>query len=748
MDMPEWKKTSCVLCAQNCGLEVISEGSKILKVRADQENPRSRGFICRKGANIAYFQNTSDRLKYPLKRVGDRFERISWKQALDEIAAKIKEIREKYGPRSIAFMGGGGQGCHFQSLFGIPLLRGLGSYNHYSALAQEHTGLFWVEGKAFGCQNLHTSPDVDGSDFFVCWGSNPMVSNRFPRAPLVIRNKKKESGFLLGVVDPRKTETAKLADIHLQLRPGTDALLLKAVIKILLAEGLWARDYVLAHVNGFEQIRGWFDDVDVEENCRLCELDPEAVHKFTQLLATRKTAIRSDLGAYMGRHSTLNSYLELILLALSGRIGARGGNVFPGHLAGGGAHTPEEDPNTWRTVKTNIPLIMGLFPPNVTPEEIDNDHPQRLRALVVANSNPLRSYADTQAYERAFAKLDLLVTIELAMTETAVLSHYILPAKSGYEKWDGTFFQRHYPEYYFHMRPPIAKAEGEAVEEAEIYVGLAERLCLIPDYPSRLSELARERASYGAALTEYLRANPKAAPWISYILAKTLGDELGSKNLAVLWMLVTQFVKNHPQDLLRAGYKVGPATGEEIFNKILREPGGVQIGVVDAENNLAHLETPDRKIHIYFPEMESWMKDVQPEVEKARLINKEYPMILMSGNHMEMVANTNMRDPAWNDGRRACTMRIHPADAEELGIKDGELALIETEAGSATVEAEITDSSHRGQVVIPHGFGLVHMEKVYGVNTNQLTSARNRDRIAATPLHRYIPCRVCRAQKA
>jgi len=129
------------------------------------------------------------------------------------------------------------------------------------------------------------------------------------------------------------------------------------------------------------------------------------------------------------------------------------------------------------------------------------------------------------------------------------------------------------------------------------------------------------------------------------------------------------------------------------------------------------------------------------------LVNKEYPMILMSGNHMEMVANTNLRDPAWNEGRRACTMRIHPTDAEELGIKDGEPALIETEAGSATVEAEITNSSHRGQVVIPHGFGLGHREKVYGVNANQITSARNRDRIAATPLHRYIPCRVCRGEK-
>jgi anaerobic selenocysteine-containing dehydrogenase len=743
--MSEWKKTSCVLCAQNCGLEVIAKGSQILKVRADRENPRSRGFICRKGANIAFFQNNPDRLKYPLKRVGSRFERISWRQALDEIAAKIKEIWDIHGPRSIAYMEGGGQGCHFQSLFGLPLLRGLGSYNHYSALAQEHTGLFWVEGKAFARQNLHTSPDVDGSDFFVCWGSNPMVSNRFPRAPLVIRNKKTESGFLLGVVDPRKTETAKLADIHLQLRPGTDALLLKAVIKILLAEGLWARDYVTAHVNGFEEIRGWFDDVDVEENCRLCELDPEAVRKFTRLLATRKTALRSDLGAYMGRHSTLNSYLELILLSLTGRIGARGGNVFPGHLAGGGAHTPEEDPNTWRTVKTNIPLIMGLFPPNVMPEEIDNDHPRRLRALIVANSNPLRSYADTKAYERSFAKLDLLVTIELAMTETAVLSHYVLPAKSGYEKWDSTFFQRHYPEYYFHMRPPVSQMEGEAVEESEIYVGLAERMNLIPEYPSKLRDLARDRISFGPAFRDYLKANPKAAAWAPYILAQTLGRELGSNNLAVLWMLVHQFVQSRPEDISRAGYRVGPGTAEEIFQKILDTPGGVKIGVADMENNLSRLEHPDKKVHVHFPEMESWVKEVQPAAEEALLVNKEYPMILMAGNHMDMVANTNMRDPAWNEGRRACTMRIHPADAEKIGVQDGGAAVVETEAGSATVEAEVTDSSHRGQVVIPHGFGLVHMEKIYGANANQLTSARNRDRIAATPLHRYIPCRVRRA---
>jgi anaerobic selenocysteine-containing dehydrogenase len=410
-----------------------------------------------------------------------------------------------------------------------------------------------------------------------------------------------------------------------------------------------------------------------------------------------------------------------------------------------GSHTPEEDPKTWKTVMTNIPLIMGVFPPNVMPEEIDNDHPQRIRALIVSGSNPLRSYADTSAYEKAFAKLDLLVTIEVAMSETAVLSHYVLPAKSGYEKWDGTFFQWHYPDYYFDMRRPVVQADGEQVEEANIYVELAERLGMIPNYPAKLRELAKDRIGFGLALMEYMRANPRAEAWLPYILAKTLGEELGSKNLSALWGLLARFPMMHQEDVTRAGYKVEPITGEEIFRKILDRPGGVKIGVVDTENNFSLLKTPDKKIRIHFPEMESWVKEVRPAAEEPELVNKDYPMVLMAGNHMEMVANTIMRDPAWNEGRRPCTLRIHPDDAKGLGISDGEEVFIETEAGSVKVEAEVTDSSHRGQVVIPHGFGLVHRGEVRGVNVNQLAPAKHRDRLAATPLHRYIPCRVHKA---
>jgi len=148
-------KTGCILCAQNCGLEVEIENNRIVKVKGDKSNVRSEGYVCRKGLNIANHQHNADRLKYPLKRVGSTFERISWEQAIDEIGAKLKGIVGQYGPRSFAYMGGGGQGCHFEAAFGVRLMRGLGSRYHYSALTQEFSGMFWVNGRMHGRQNVH-----------------------------------------------------------------------------------------------------------------------------------------------------------------------------------------------------------------------------------------------------------------------------------------------------------------------------------------------------------------------------------------------------------------------------------------------------------------------------------------------------------------------------------------------------------------------------------------------------------------
>ncbi len=736
-------KTSCVLCAQNCGLEVEVENNRIVKVKGDKENLRSQGYVCRKGMNVAYHQHHADRLKYPLKRVGDRFERISWDQAIGEIAVKLKGIVDQYGPRSFAYMGGGGQGCHFEAAFGVRLLRGLGSYYHYSALAQEFSGMFWVHGRMFGRQYLHGVPDVAETDLFLILGWNGMQSHQIPQAPRHLQRISKDPNKLLIVVDPRLSETAKIADRHLPIRPGTDALLLRAMIAIILQEGWEKKDYIENHTSGFENIKSLYTNFDARSAVRTCHLDFDQVQEISRLFATRKSTLRYDLGLFMNRHSAVSSYLAATLQAICGRICVPGGTIFPGHLMPTGAHSDERNPKTWRTMTTNIFPVSATFPPNAMPEEILSDRPDRLRAVIVSASNPLRSYADTTAYEQAFKRLDLLVTSELAMTETALLSHYVLPARSGFESWDGIFFALTYPGIFFQMRRPIIEPDGEPLEAGEIHLRLADRLGLIPPIPESLYKAAEgSRAAFGAALMAYAQKEPAALKVLPFILGKTLGKGMGSVHLATLWGILQTTPKAFQENAARVGFTPGMGLGEEIFQKIIDHPEGLWVGQVDPNNNFGHLQTEDRRIDLYIPELIDTVKGIDAEQEEVALRpDPSFPLILMAGRHTSMNANTLMRDPAWNAGKRACTLAMHPADAETLKLMDGQQVRVTTEASSLEVELEVTETARKGHVAIPHGFGLVYDGKAHGVNVNRLTKNTNRD-FLGTPMHRYVPCRV------
>jgi anaerobic selenocysteine-containing dehydrogenase len=743
--MSSWKKTGCVCCAQNCGLEVMVEGNRIVKVRPDKENPRSEGYCCRKGLKIAHYEHHADRLRTPLKRVGSEFKEISWDQALDEIGEKLKTTVQAYGPQSLAYMGGGGQGCHFEAAFGVRLLRGLGSHYHYNALSQELTGYFWVNGRALGRQYLGTLPDHKDTDMLVAVGWNGWMSHQMPQARRHLKRISEDPNKLLVVIDPRRSETAQRADMHLAVRPGTDALLFRAMISIILREGWEKSDYIEAHVSGFASIREWFLDFDPRPAVRLCDLDYERVYELCRLLTTRKWSCHSDLGILMGRHSTIASYLELILLAICGRIGAPGGNFIPGHLMPIGSHSDERDAKTWRTKVTDFPAIMGVFPPNVMPEEILTDRQDRLRAVFVSASNPLRSYADTTAYEEAFGALDLLVAVDVAFTETARLAHYVLPATSAYEKWDGTFFTWNYPEIFFQMRRPVVEAEGECRDEGDIFTGLADRLGLLPDIPQGLIDAASgDRMNFGMQLLSFAQSDPRAMKFMPFILAKTLGKALGSSHLAALWGLLQVAPKSFRENAARAGFTPGFTMGEEIFNAILQHPEGLRIGTCDPSKPLDELRTDDKRVNVLIPELEEAVKGINVENEEIGLSPRlDYPLILAAGRHMDYNANSIMRDPAWNEEKsRACTLMMHPDDAAALGLADGQPVTITTEAGSEDIDLEVTDTARPGQVVMPHGFGLVHAGVKQGANVNRLTKNSNRDPVAGTPLHRFVPCRV------
>ena len=738
-----WKKTSCVLCANTCGLEVQVEDNRIIKVRPDKDNPKSEGYACRKGTSIAFHQHNADRLLYPLKKVGDKFERVSWDQVISEIAEKLKNILHQHGPRSLAWMTGG-LGC----LLGLPYLaqfgRMLGSRYYYSSLAQELTGRYWAHGLTLGSQGLEFATDDKHADMLMFVGKNPMMSHHMNQARRELSRISKNPDQLLVVVDPRVSETARMADIHLALRPGTDALLFKSMISIILKEGMHNQEYIDKHVDGLSEILPWFADFDVESALKVCELEYDQVFKVCREFATRQSCLADDLGILMNRHSSLVSYLLVVLLAICGRICVPGGNYFPSRLMGGRTHSDPDDPNTWRTVITDIPAIQGVFPPNVMPEEIMNDHPDRLRAVFTFAANPLRSYADTTAYEKAFRQLDLLVTTEMVMSETAALAHYVLPSKSAYESWDSGLSIA-FPEVYFQMRRPAVEAEGEQKEAGEIFALLADAMGLLPELPESLYQAAKTGSTkeYRNALMDYVRDNPKSGRALPFIAAKTLGSAIGSVHLAGLCTLLQRRPQTLQEEAARAGFALGPDQDLDIYQAIIDHPEGVLVGICDLDRNIEELATKNGRIQLHAPEVEDWMKEINPPDEEERLkADDEFPLILMAGRHMDMNANTHMRDPAWNKGRRACTLAMNPADAEEFGFTDGQTVRVISDAGEETIEVEVTEAARKGQVIMPHGFGLVYDGVKYGANVNRLAKNTHRDRIAATPLHRYVPCRV------
>jgi anaerobic selenocysteine-containing dehydrogenase len=627
----------------------------------------------------------------------------------------------------------------------------MGSQYFYTSLAQELTGRFWADGKTLGNQNLHSTPHLDETDMLLTVGWNPMMSHHTPQARRVLKKFSKDPDKILVVVDPRLSETAKIADIHLPIRPGTDALFYRAMISIILNEGWHDQDYVEKHVTGFEKIQPWFTDFDAKAALDVCELDYNRVKEICHLFTTRNSSHHSDLGVLMTRHSTLISYLENVFRAVCGRLGVRGGNIFPVGLRGGEGgrrESPDErEARSWRTVATDFPIIANVYPPNVMPEEILSDHPDRLRAVMVSACNPLRSFADTSAYEEAFRSLDLLVTVDIAMTETAALSHYILPARSAYESWDGGPGGG-FPKVFMQVRHPVLEPEGEQIEAGEIFLRLADRLGLIPDIPETLYEAADsgDRLKYGASLVEYLQSNPKAGRAMMYILGKTLGKKLGSVQLASLWGLLQNLSPSFQEMAARVGYHPGPGLGEEIFQATLDHPEGAWIGEVDVEtwDHFQALATEDGRINLDVPEMADWIQEIDPALESEKLQEgeEEYPFIMSSGRHWDVNANTQMRDPAWNKGKRACTALMHPGDAEEFGFSDSQMVKVTTEAGEEKIELQVTNATRPGYIMIPHGFGLVYQGETYGANANRLAKNTHRDQIAATPLHRYIRCRV------
>jgi anaerobic selenocysteine-containing dehydrogenase len=241
---------------------------------------------------------------------------------------------------------------------------------------------------------------------------------------------------------------------------------------------------------------------------------------------------------------------------------------------------------------------------------------------------------------------------------------------------------------------------------------------------------------------DYMTANPESGRVLDFVVAKTLGNAIGSAHLAFIFPMFMQMSKAREEEAARAGFPAGPDQGLSIYQAIISHPEGVLVGIRDPEKNIKALPTESGRVKLYDSKVDDWVKKITPVDEEEQLkVDERFPLILMAGRHMDMNANTMMRDPAWNEGRRACTLAMNPTDAETLGFTNGQMVKVVTEAGEEIIEVEVTEDARKSQVIIPHGFGLVYDGVKYGANVNRLTKNAHRDRFG-TPMHRYVPCRV------
>ncbi len=748
--MEEWKKTSCALCSSTCGLEMKVENNRIMAVRGDEDNPRTHGYCCRKARGMQYFQHNPERLLYPLKRVGEnKFERISWEQAAREISARIREIAQSHGPKTVACQGLGGFLGQLHTVMAKQFMAAVGTQYHFRALAAELTGFYWSCGVMLGNQTFIMHPDEEESEVFCASGWNPYVTHNMVEGRRIIREFSTNPDKVLIVIDPRRSETACMADIHLAIRPGTDAVLWRAMVALVLKEGWYNKAYIEEHVSDLEKILPWFEGIDIRRYIEFCELDYEEVYKVTHILATRRSSLHSDLGVICGRHTSLVTHIQNIFLAICGNLLVPGGNCFMTAMIPGVNST---DPKLWKLNYTRFPQIFGIYPTAALADEIDNDTPDRIRALICCHSNPLHSNVDTKRHREAFKRLDFLVTIDCVMTETARESDYVLPSATGFEGYEINTMSKSFPGIYHHLRHPIIKPEGEIRDAAWIWVQLVKAYGALPELPETLYEAARkaaqggreERKAYGVCLGKYLEEHPGLKRFRLAIVGETLGTAMDSVTLAQYWAMLQTVPERFRVQAEAAGFPKGPDQIEEIYETVLAHPEGVCVGKMDVDHMFDYLETEDKKIHLYAEELNEWIYEITPEQEAKELYDPEYPMVLNAGRHFDANINHTMRDPDWVKGKEDIwVLTIHPEDGKRLRIADGQMAKVTTRTGEMELPAKYSMETRKNSVIIPHGFGFMFRGKPGpGVNVNWLTTSKGLDRLAGTPIHRYVPCRV------
>jgi anaerobic selenocysteine-containing dehydrogenase len=736
---PRTVQRVCPFCEATCGLSIRVEGDSIVSVRGDKEDPFSHGFVCPKAVGVKELAHDPDRIRRPLRRTASGWQEISWDDAYAEVTERLLAIRAAHGNDAIGMYTGNPVVHDLGALLYRPVLaRALASKSLFNASAIDTLPKIVQTGLMFG-RPFPTGvpvPDIDRTKYLLVIGANPMISHgslmTMPDAPGRLRGVLARGGKLV-VIDPRRSETAKLASEHHFIRPGTDAAFLLALVHVLFeeklvrlgaAEGLVAGlDDVAAAARAFtpEAVAGW------------CGIRAATIRRIArEFAAAESAACYGRLGTCVQEFGTLASWGCDLVNVLTGNLDRPGGVMFTTPAAPVDAALPRGRGfafGRWRSRVGGQPEVEGMIPSSAMAEEILTPGPGQVRAMLLLMTNPLRSAANSAQLERAFASLDFLVAVDFYLNETTRHAHLILPTPSpaeqaGYEVGLYLLSVRNVAKWSW----PALPVGADVPESWEVISRIAAGLMGLGAAPAQaIDDFILRRYAEGA-----LEGGTRWADLaLDELLAKVDG-KIGPERLVDMLLRIGPY-----------GDGFGRREGGLTLAKLRAAPHGIDLGpLVPRLAEVIHTESG--KVEL----APAAMQDDLPRL-RARLAAGAEELVLIGRRDMRC-SNSFMHNlPALVKGKDRCTLQVSRMDAERLGLAHGGAARVTSRVGSVVAPIEVSDDLMAGVVSLPHGWGhdapgtrMRVAEKHPGVNTNVLTDDQAYDAASGTAVLFGTPVQV------
>ncbi|MFT3923409.1 MAG: molybdopterin-dependent oxidoreductase [Myxococcales bacterium] len=689
------KVTFCRICEASCGLLAQVEGQRVLKLAPDPEHVVSRGFVCVKGVRYTEIHHSPDRLSTPLKRVGGRYQEISWEQAFEEIGAKVRSLRAQHGNDSVGmYVGNPAPFSPPHMVFAGAFNTGLKTRHLYTSGSQDCNNKFVVAQAMFGSPLLQAIPDIDHAHCVIMVGTNPAISQlSMANAPRVIERlkgvTKREAGRVV-FVNPRHTESSQQLGEHWPIRPGADVFFFLAFLHVLLAEHR-PSSAQRALVSGVEELERL-----------VAAWSPERVEPLTGIGAAPLRALVRDYvgaesavlyagtGVNQGPHGTLSFWLLTCIQILSGHFDQLGSMLMTRQqqrTARLGYPTGDAIPVKHSRFGAHASVIDSL-PAGVMADEILTAGPGQLRAMFVTAGNPLLSCPNEARMREALGSLELLVCIDLFRNETGNLAHYLLPATSFLERSDMPMgISGYQPVPYAQVVEPVVEPLGQAKDEWWIFAQLG-RVCRAP--------------FNGAPLLQWwLDRSVQADSWLPRLMR--FAPSLLFLAILLLERLTPKRLRKHPHGLL-----LKPHQPTQFLRK----------GVLNAEKR-ARLAPP--AFLAAARELDAHFDKQLAERDKLLLITKREKRSHNSWMH-------NSPSLGGDTKRGANHLSMHPEDAARRGITDGDLCELRAAGAALRVVVRTSEDMLPNSVALPHGWGHAQADglqvarQIPGVNPNLLAA--------------------------